>query len=187
MNIMILKAIYPLTFFYSCVSALPGDAFFMHVAEDTLRYVLSRLGRAAQQKYVIYFHPQPGGPVDLYTLRARNRPRNLVALAFALERAGIPFSTLVPLKNTTIVFIIDLDRDLRDKILKAARTLHAPVSSQAGKAKLFGDDIRKQAQTVFEQDIKNYEQKNPNLPPTCDARKTTHKKHKRHQWFPWFL
>jgi hypothetical protein len=140
--------------------------------EDTLRYLLSRMGRDAQQKYVIYFHPQPGGPVDLYKLRARNRPRNLVTLTHALERAGIPFSTLVPLKNTTIIFIIDLDRDLRDKILNAGRTLRAQVRSQPGKAKLFGDDIRKQAQTVFERDIKNYEEKNPNLPPTCDAQKT---------------
>ena len=79
------------------------------------------------------------------------------------------------------------DRDLRDKILKAARTLRAPVSSQAGKAKLFGDDIRKQAQTVFEQDIKNYEQKNPNLPPTCDARKTKPQKTQKAPMVPLVL
>lgn len=138
--------------------------------EDTLRYVLSRMGRDAQQKYVIYFHPQPGGTVDLYTLRTRNRPRNLISLTTTLERAGIPFSTIVPWKNMTTIFIIDLDRDLHEKILNAARTLRAQVSSQPGKAKLFGDDIRKQAQTVFEQDIKNYENKNPNLPPTCDVK-----------------
>lgn len=139
--------------------------------EDTLRYLLSRMGRDAQQKYVIYFHPQLGGPVNLYKLRARNRPQNLVSLTHTLEQAGIPFSTIVPLKNTTVIFIIDLDRDLRDKILNAARTLRAQVSSQPGKAKLFGDDIRRQAQAVFTQDIKTYEQKNPNLPPTCDAQK----------------
>ena len=139
--------------------------------EDTLRYVLSQMGRDAQQKYVIYFHPQPGGTVNLYTLRTRNRPRNLITLTTILERAGIPFSTLVPLKNTTAIFIIDLDSDLREKILNAARTLRAQVNSQSGKAKLFGDDIRKQAQTVFEQDIKIYENKNPNLPPPCDAQK----------------
>lgn len=138
--------------------------------EDTLRYVLSRMGRDAQQKYVLYFHPQPGGTVDLYTLRTRNRPRNLISLTTTLERAGIPFSTIVPWKNMTTIFIIDLDRDLHEKILNAARTLRAQVSSQPGKAKLFGDDIRKQAQTVFEQDIKNYENKNPNLPPTCDVK-----------------
>src|SRR5215213_10199808 len=63
--------------------------------EATLRYVLSRMGRDAQQKYVIYFHPRPTGTTDLYTLRLRQRAQNFVALANALERAGIPFRTLV--------------------------------------------------------------------------------------------
>lgn len=139
--------------------------------EATLRYVLSRMGRDAQQKYVIYFHPQPGGEADLYTLRPRAGARNLVALTTALERAGIPFRTLVPLKQTTTVYIIDLDRDLRQKIMNAARTLRARVTAEPGKAKLFGDDERQRAKTVFEQVIKNYETKNPNLPPTCDVQK----------------
>jgi hypothetical protein len=144
--------------------------------EDTLRYVVSRMGRDAEQKYVIYFHPEPGGPIDLYTLRVRTRSRNLTALSSALEKAGIPFRTLVPLNGTTAIYIIDLDRDLREKILNAAHTLHASVSFVPGKAQLFGDDIRQKARTVFEQDIKSYEIKNPNLPPTCDAQKARTKK-----------
>src|SRR4029434_3303958 len=107
--------------------------------EATLRYVLSRMGRDAQQKYVIYFHPQPGGSADLYTLRPRAGARNLVALTTALERAGIPFRTLVPLNGTTNIYIIDLDRDLRAKILEAARRLRARVTQEPGNAKLFGD------------------------------------------------
>ena len=139
--------------------------------EATLRYLLSRMGRDAQQKYVIYFHPQPGGEADLYTLRPRAGARNLVALTTALERAGIPFRTLVPLKQTTTVYIIDLDRNLRTKIMDAARTLRARVTAEPGKAQLFGDDERQRAKTVFEQDIKTYESKNPNLPPACDVQK----------------
>jgi hypothetical protein len=139
--------------------------------EATLRYLLSRMGRDARQKYVIYFHPQPGGEADLYTLRPRTGARNLVALTTALERAGIPFRTIVPLQQTTTVYIIDLDRNLRTKIMDAARTLRARVTAEPGKAQLFGDDERQRARTVFEQDIKNYETKNPNLPPTCDVQK----------------
>jgi hypothetical protein len=141
--------------------------------EPTLRYVLSRMGRDAQQKYVIYFHPQPGGSADLYTLRPRAGARNLVALTTALERAGIPFRTLVPLNGTTNIYIIDLDRDLRAKILEAARRLRARVTQEPGTAKLFGDDLRPKAKTVFEQDIASYETKNPNLPPTCDVQSRT--------------
>ena len=139
--------------------------------EATLRYVLSRMGRDAQQKYVIYFHPRPRGSADLYTLRLRRRAPDFVALANALERAGIPFRTLVPAAGTTAVYIIDLDRDLRQKILTAARRLRARVSYETGNAALFGDDERKKARALFEQEIKSYEAKNPNLPPACDVKK----------------
>jgi len=138
--------------------------------EETLRYVVSRLGRDAQQKYVIYFHPVAGGKVDLYTLRPRTR-RNLVALSNELERAGIPCSTIVPLGEATAIYIIDLDRDLRPKIMSAAQRLRARVSQEAGNAKLFGDDERDKAKLKFEQEIKDYETRNPNLPPTCDVQR----------------
>jgi len=118
---------------------------------------------------VIYFHPRVGGTIDLYTFRPR--ARNLVALTNELERAGIPFRTLVPSRKTTAVYIIDLDRDLREKIMNAARKLGARVRQETGTAQLFGDDEHDKAKLKFEQEIKNYETKNPNLPPTCDVLK----------------
>ena len=139
--------------------------------EESLRYVLSRMGREAAQKYVIYFHPQPNGPVDLYVLRARTGLNDLIKLSAELERAGIPFRTLVPSRGTTEIYIIDLDRDLREKILAAARKLRAQVNKETGTAKLFGDDLRDKAKEKFDQEIRNYETKNPNLPPTCDMLK----------------
>jgi hypothetical protein len=141
--------------------------------QATLRYLMSRLGRDAQQKYVIYFYPKRGGPDDFYMLQVRRR--DLVALSNALERAGIPFRTLVPGGKTTVVYIIDLDRELRDKIFAAARKLRASVSYQTGDADLFGDDIREKARVKFEQEIKDYEAKNPNLPPACDVQKARRK------------
>lgn len=145
--------------------------------EESLRYVLSRMGRDAEQKYVIYFHPQPKGAADLYKLRARAGSKNLVALTTELERAGIPFRTLVPLRGTTAVYIIDLERDLREKILAAARKLRAQVNKETGNAQLFGDDVREKAKDKFDLEIKNYETKNPNLPPTCDMQKRKPKGH----------
>lgn len=145
--------------------------------EATLRYVLSRLGRDAEQKYVIYFHPQPKGAADLYILRPRKGARNLVALTNALERAGVPFRTIVPANGTTAIYIIDLDRDLRAKIMTAVRTLHARVSQQSGNAQLFGHDERQQAKAKFDQEISSYEAKNPNLPPACDVQKARARGH----------
>lgn len=139
--------------------------------EESLRYVLSRMGRDAEQKYVIYFHPEPKGSIDLYMLRPRTRVKNLVTLTNELGRAGIPFSTIVPSRGAMAIYIIDLDRDLRDKILAAARKLRAQVNKETGVAKLFGDDLRDKAKDKFDQEIKTYETKNPNLPPTCDVKK----------------
>jgi hypothetical protein len=78
---------------------------------------------------------------------------------------------MVPERGTTAIYIIDLDRDLREKILAAARKLSAQVNKETGTAKLFGDDIREKAKEKFDQEIKTYETKNPNLPPTCDVQK----------------
>ncbi len=145
--------------------------------EESLRYILSQMGRAAEQKYVIYFHPQSKGPADLYILRPRSGKKNLVALTNELERSGIPFRTLVPSRGATTIYIIDLDRDLRDKIFTAARKLRAEVNKETGTAQLFGDDLRDKARDKFDQEIKTYETKNPNLPPTCDLQKRKTKGH----------
>ncbi len=137
--------------------------------EPTLRYVLSRMGREAQQKYAIYFHPEPKGEDDLYILRVP--ARNLAALATALNRAGVPFGTFVRSRDTTTIYIIDLNRELGAKIVAAARRLRARYSLQSGNADLFGDDKREQARVKFEEEIKSYETKNPNLPAACNAQR----------------
>lgn len=151
--------------------AEPSVLFRVKGDEATLRYLLSRMGRDAEQKYVIYFHPKPKGEVDLYTLTPRAGTRNLIALTNELERSGIPFRTLVPSGPTTAIYVIDLERDLRTKIMTAARRLRARVKQESGKAQLFGDDAREKAKIKFEEEIKTYETKNPNLPPTCDVQK----------------
>jgi hypothetical protein len=55
--------------------------------------------------------------------------------------------------------------------MSAARRLRARVTQESGNAKLFGDDERQKAKTVFEQNITAYETRNPNLPPACDVQK----------------
>jgi hypothetical protein len=126
---------------------------------------------------VIYFQPQLKGTTDLYILRPQKGAGTLVTLTNALERAGIPFRTLVPAKGTTTIYIIDLDRNLRAKILAVARTLRARVSRQSGNAQLFGHDERPQAKVKFQEEINSYEARNPNLPPTCDVQKAKAKGH----------
>jgi len=135
--------------------------------ETAVRYLLSRMGRDAQQKSVLYFHPQRAGTAIIYTLRPRRHLRNLIAVATILERAGIAFRTLVPTRRTTLVYVVDLKRELYTKVMTAAKRLRASVRSQTGNAGFVGDDALPQAKIVFEKEINNYEKSHPNLPPSC--------------------
>ncbi|HEX6044824.1 MAG TPA: hypothetical protein VFZ22_10080 [Pyrinomonadaceae bacterium] len=128
--------------------------------EATVRYLLSRLGRAARQKSVLYFYPTPDGTAQLYTLQPRTR--DLTALTNALERAGIEFRTLVPLKSGTWIYIVDLKRELGAKVRAAAKRLRAGFSTRSGNAAFID---------AYDEEIRGYETKNPNLPPACDAQK----------------
>jgi hypothetical protein len=138
--------------------------------EPTVRYLMSRLGRDAQQKSILYFHPQPAGTAYLYTLKPRIGTRNLTALANTLERAGIAFRTLVPVGSNTWIYVVDPNRELRAKVMVAARRLRAQVRSEPGSATFVGAELSQLAKVVFEQEIRIYEAKHPNLPPTCDTR-----------------
>ncbi|HEU4435380.1 MAG TPA: hypothetical protein VFR51_18490 [Pyrinomonadaceae bacterium] len=153
--------------------AEPSVMIRLESDEPTVRYVLSRLGRDAQQKSILYFHPQAAGTADLYTLKPRRPMRNLATLGQTLERAGIAFRTLVPVKSGAWIYIVDLKRELRAKVMDAAKRLRARVSSQPGNAAFLGDDQPHEAKGVFDEEIRNYETRNPNLPPTCDVQRRT--------------
>jgi len=140
--------------------------------ESTIRYLMSRLGRDANQKAVIYFHPRTNGRARIYILHATKRMRDFALISRLLDRSGIAFRTLVPLKGETTIYIVDTAGNLARKINDAARRLRSPVTSQTGNASFIGDDsIREKGQAVFAQEIRDYELKHPGLPPPCEARK----------------
>lgn len=140
--------------------------------EPTVRYLLSRVGKEAHQKSVLYFHPSQRGAARIYALRPRQKLRDLAKVAAIMESAGVAFRTLVPIKQTTIVYVVDLKRELHAKVVTAARKLGATLSSVRGSAKFIGDDSSaEKAQTVFDQEIKDYEANHPGLPKSCDLQK----------------
>ena len=135
--------------------------------EPTVRYLMSRMGRDAQQKSVLYFHPQPAGEARIYLLRPRRQMRNLIAVANMLDSAGIAFRTLVPTRRATLIYVVDLKRELHAKVMNAAKRLRAHVSSQTGNSEFVGNDALPQAKIAFEKEINHYEQSHPNLPSLC--------------------
>src|SRR5687768_9242047 len=121
--------------------------------EPTVKYVLSRLGRDAQQKSILYFHPESAGAADLYTLKPRRPIRSLAAVTNTLQNAGIEFRTLVRVKSGTWIYIVDLKRELRAKVMEAAKRLGARINSEAGNAAFVGDDHANEARVIFDEVI----------------------------------
>lgn len=140
----------------------------MNTDEPTLRYLMSRLGRDANQKSVLYFHPEPKGVTTIYIVRPQRRFHGFSTITRILDGAGIAFRTLVPTKETTLVYIVDTEGSLGEKVKNAVRRMRGRFRAQRGHASFVGDDaVREKGQAVFAQEIKDYETKHPNLPPPC--------------------
>lgn len=140
----------------------------LHTNVPTVRYVVSLLGRAADQKAALYFHSDAAGQAEMYTLRPNAQSKSLSSLARLLDQLGIKFRTLVPTRSVVLIYVVDLKRDMRAKIIAAARKLKARVTTRRGTAEFVGDDSsREKAKAIFDEEIKNYELKNSALVTKC--------------------
>jgi len=141
----------------------------------TMRYVISVLGRNAQQKAALYFHSNSSGSADIYILRPQAPKRSMRSLSGLLDQAGIEFRTLVPTKRSVLVYIVDLKREMRAKIGAAARRIKARITSRRGTAAFIGDDSsRERARQIFDEEIRNYESTNETLVRKCQTSKLAH-------------
>jgi hypothetical protein len=137
--------------------------------DASIRYAVAKLGKGARQKAVLYFRERQNGTAQLYILYSQRR--GLRTLSKLLDKAGIAFRTLVPLKNRTLVYVIDLEGELREKIPTAARLLRAKVRNLRGDASFIGnDEDRQKAQTVFEAEIKMFESTRGSTLQKCNRR-----------------
>jgi hypothetical protein len=138
--------------------------------ESTMRYLVSLLGRQAQQKAALYFHADSAGEAEMYTLKPRASRQTLGALARLLDKAGIEFRTLVPTRTAVLVYVVDLKRELRMKVMAASQRLRARVTSSRGAAQFIGDDSsRQKAAIVFDNEIRDFESKHSALVNKCAA------------------
>ena len=136
--------------------------------ESTVRYLMSRLGRDANQKAVIYFHPDNRGSARIYEVSLSRRYWNLASIAAILDKAGVAFRTLVPTRQNTMVYVVDTENNLGAKVKIAAKRLRGRLASRKGIASFIGDDAdRTKGQTVFTKEITDFETKHSGLPPPC--------------------
>jgi hypothetical protein len=137
---------------------------------QTLRYIDARLGKLNRQKTVLFFRWwDDEGPSKMYVLRLRPGKRTLASIAQTLARNGVAFSTMVPgTRQRMFIYVVDLDDELNNQIVSAARQLGALVSILKGTAEFLGDDTdREKAQQVFADEIKRFEDANPKVARRC--------------------
>ena len=135
---------------------------------STMRYLMSVLGRSAQQKATLYFHSDSAGKSQMYILRPRKGHRSIRHLARTLDQAGIAFRTLVPTKQLLFIYVVDPKRELRTKISAVAKRLQAQLTTRRGSAEFIGDDSsREKGQAAFDAEIKSFESMNASLIRKC--------------------
>jgi hypothetical protein len=143
--------------------------FHADADEPTIRYADARLGKLAQQKSVLYFRRDGRGADRMYVLRLRRGKRSLASVSKTLDASGVAFRTLAPAgRGRLIIYVVDLDDALRGQVARAARRLRAAMSTVRGAGEFIGDDAgRDKAQQVFAEEIKNYEDENPDAARRC--------------------
>jgi hypothetical protein len=143
--------------------------------QSTVRYAASSLGKFARQKTVLYFHRRSSGEARMYVLFLSRGDQDMAAVTTELDSDGVANRTLVPRKKRMLIYIVDLKNELKERVLKAARRLHARLSSFSGAAGFIGDDNdRDKARAIFEQEIKSYEATHTRVQRSC-RRKTSMK------------
>ena len=110
----------------------------------------------------------------MYVLLLTRGDRNIAAVAAELDLDGIANRILVPRKKRMLIYVVDLKNELKDKVLTAARRLHARLSSISGAGQFIGDENdRDKAQGVYEQEIRDYEVAHPAARRVCRRKTAT--------------
>jgi hypothetical protein len=143
--------------------------FRAYADEPTIRYADARLGKLAQQKAVLYFRRDGRGADRMYVLSLQRGKRSLASVSKALDASGVAFRTLTLAgRGRLLIYVVDLDDALRDKVVRAARQLRAAMNTVRGAGEFIGDDAdRDHAQQVFAAEIKKYEDENPDAARRC--------------------
>jgi hypothetical protein len=140
---------------------------FVRADEETARYADAYLGRHGRQKSVLYFQQRAGGRALMYVLSLHGDRRKLALAAKTLDRNGISDRTLVPDARGTLIYVVDLKGELRERIAVAARELRARYRVLEGTGDFIGDDDREKAQQVFSEIIAQYEREHQQVKKEC--------------------
>jgi hypothetical protein len=145
--------------------------FHVFTDEQTVRYADARLGKLERQKTVLNFRQRASGNGRMYVLYTRrgHRRLSLASISATLDRNGVAFRTLIPTgRRLTIVYVVDLNDELRRQVAAASKQLGARLTLVKGVGEFIGDDAdRDKAREVFERVIKEFEEEKPEVGRRC--------------------
>lgn len=129
------------------------ERFLGPLSPDDLRYSLAQKGLANEQKAVIGFTREKGGPDKLYVVSVPEK--DLAKVREELAKNGIEFRTLVPGNEATDVVVYDKGGALREGVRGFARNYgkSARVKEYEGRGDFIGADTRDEARAVYERII----------------------------------
>ena len=135
-----------------------------------VRYAGAWLGWRFGQKGVIHFRTDGTGRARMYVVYTKHGIRNLGWLSRVLDRSGIRNRTIVPGRNRTAIYVIDLEGELRHGVASAARRLRARLSVLSGTGGFIGHESESsKAQGAFAEVIGRYENEHPQVKRECKA------------------
>jgi hypothetical protein len=120
-----------------------------------LRYAAAWFGLLANQKSVLLFRADMGGPDCVYQLDVPEA--STPQLRRVLDTHGIKFRTILPRGQGHRVVVFDEGRQLRVKLTRLAAFYEVRLSETMGAGAFLGDDERAAAQRAFRQVIDEYE------------------------------
>ncbi|MGO9590653.1 MAG: hypothetical protein ACLP3K_11495 [Candidatus Acidiferrales bacterium] len=126
---------------------------------DNVRYLMSVLGKAANQKAVIAFSLAEDGSDSIYIF---NTPASMVSVRATLDGFGLKYRTLEPqLDGGTRVYIFDQGSELRDRVDEVGAHYETRIRVYRGTGAFIGGDTREAGRHAYDQIISAYESRYP--------------------------
>ncbi|HMO15526.1 MAG TPA: hypothetical protein PKD64_15585 [Pirellulaceae bacterium] len=130
---------------------------------DELRYVMAWKGLIAKQYSVLLFEQQENGRQSIYQFDVDDKIENVRE---TLEKHGVKERSLERVENDKIrVYIVDLESKYRDGTRKVAEAYNVKIEEINGTGEFIGvesNQSRREARDIYEQLIREYEQRWPN-------------------------
>lgn len=129
------------------------------LSQETVRYVLAKMGLQADQKGVAHFAPDRQGKDGLYLFELATT--DLDEVRQTLDKAGVKFRTIVPQGKGLRVAIIDIGGTLAENnaVQKVADHYGTDIQFRRGTADFIEGRNRADARRVYRKLIREYETK----------------------------